>query len=211
MFKVNTMRYLLDIVLLILILPISIVVIPIISISILILDSQPIFYSQYRVGLNGREFKLYKFRTMADSSDESIHEDHYKNLSLNKNIQPSLSPDDPIRIENDDRITNIGSFLRKTSLDELPNIINVLLGQMSFVGPRPLVKYESDLYGDYLQSRNSIKPGITGLAQIQGRLDLSLQERLYWDLKYVEKKSFIYDLEIIIKTIISVISRRGAN
>ena len=148
---------------------------------------------------------------MADSSDESIHEDHYKNLSLNKNIQPSLSPDDPIRIENDDRITNIGSFLRKTSLDELPNIINVLLGQMSFVGPRPLVKYESDLYGDYLQSRNSIKPGITGLAQIQGRLDLSLQERLYWDLKYVEKKSFIYDLEIIIKTIISVISRRGAN
>ena len=211
MFKVNTMRYLLDIVLLILILPISIVVIPIISISILILDSQPIFYSQYRVGLNGREFKLYKFRTMADSSDESIHEDHYKNLSLNKNIQPSLSPDDPIRIENDDRITNIGSFLRKTSLDELPNIINVLLGQMSFVGPRPLVKYESDLYGDYLQSRNSIKPGITGLAQIQGRLDLSLQERLYWDLKYVEKKSFKYDLEIIIKTIISVISRRGAN
>ena len=205
------MRYLLDIVLLILILPISIVVIPIISIAILILDSQPIFYSQYRVGLNGREFKLYKFRTMADSSDESIHEDHYKNLSLNKNIQPSLSPDDPIRIENDDRITNIGSFLRKTSLDELPNIINVLLGQMSFVGPRPLVKYESDLYGDYLQSRNSIKPGITGLAQIQGRLDLSLQERLYWDLKYVEKKSFIYDLEIIIKTIISVISRRGAN
>ena len=205
------MKYLLDIILLILILPISMIVLPIISILILILDSQPVFYSQYRVGLNGIEFKLYKFRTMAESSDESIHEDHYKNLSSNKDIQPSLSPDDPIRIENDDRITNIGSFLRKTSLDELPNIINVLFGQMSFVGPRPLVKYESDLYGEYLKSRNSIKPGITGLAQIQGRLDLSLQERLYWDLKYVEKKSFLYDLEIIIKTIISVISRRGAN
>ena len=205
------MKYLLDIILLILILPISVVVIPIISIVILILDSQPIFYTQYRIGLNGKEFKLYKFRTMAEASDESIHKDHYKNLSSKKNIQPSLSPDDPIRIENDDRITNIGSFLRKTSLDELPNIINVLLGQMSFVGPRPLVKYESDLYGDYLQSRNSIKPGITGLAQIQGRLDLSLQERLYWDLKYVEKKSFINDLKIIIKTIISVLSRRGAN
>jgi len=205
------MKYLLDIILLILILPISVVVIPIISIVILILDSQPIFYTQYRIGLNGKEFKLYKFRTMAEASDESIHKDHYKNLSSKKNIQPSLSPDEPIRIENDDRITNIGSFLRKTSLDELPNIINVLLGQMSFVGPRPLVKYESDLYGDYLQSRNSIKPGITGLAQIQGRLDLSLQERLYWDLKYVEKKSFINDLKIIIKTIISVLSRRGAN
>ena len=205
------MKYLLDIILLIFILPISIIVLPIISILILILDSKPIIYSQYRVGLKGKEFRLYKFRTMTESSDESIHEDHYKNLSLNKNIHPSLSPDDPIRIENDDRITNIGSFLRKTSLDELPNIINVLFGQMSFVGPRPLVKYESDLYGEYLESRNSIKPGITGLAQIQGRLDLSLQERLYWDLIYVEKKSFIYDLQIIIKTIISVISRRGAN
>ncbi len=205
------MKYLLDIILLIFILPISIIVLPIISILILILDSKPIIYSQYRVGLNGKEFRLYKFRTMTESSDESIHEDHYKNLSLNKNIHPSLSPDDPIRIENDDRITNIGSFLRKTSLDELPNILNVLFGQMSFVGPRPLVKYESDLYGEYLESRNSIKPGITGLAQIQGRLDLSLQERLYWDLIYVEKKSFIYDLQIIIKTIISVISRRGAN
>ncbi len=205
------MKYLLDIILLIFILPISIIVLPIISILILISDSKPIIYSQYRVGLNGKEFRLYKFRTMIESSDESIHQDHYKNLSLNKNIHPSLSPDDPIRIENDDRITNIGSFLRKTSLDELPNIINVLFGQMSFVGPRPLVKYESDLYGEYLESRNSIKPGITGLAQIQGRLDLSLQERLYWDLIYVEKKSFIYDLQIIIKTIISVISRRGAN
>ncbi len=205
------MKYLLDIILLIFILPISIIVLPIISILILILDSKPIIYSQYRVGLNGNEFRLYKFRTMTESSDESIHEDHYKNLSLNKNIHPSLSPDDPIRIENDDRITNIGSFLRKTSLDELPNVINVLFGQMSFVGPRPLVKYESDLYGEYLESRNSIKPGITGLAQIQGRLDLSLQERLYWDLIYVEKKSFIYDLQIIIKTFISVISRRGAN
>ena len=205
------MKYLLDIILLIFILPISIIVLPIISILMLILDSKPIIYSQYRVGLNGKEFRLYKFRTMTESSDESIHEDHYKNLSLNKNIHPSLSPDDPIRIENDDRITNIGSFLRKTSLDELPNILNVLFGQMSFVGPRPLVKYESDLYGEYLESRNSIKPGITGLAQIQGRLDLSLQERLYWDLIYVEKKSFIYDLQIIIKTIISVISRRGAN
>ena len=205
------MKYLLDIILLILILPISMVVIPMISVVILILDSQPIFYTQYRVGLNGKEFKLYKFRTMAEASDESIHEDHYKNLSSNKNIQPSLSPDDPIRIENDDRITKVGNILRKTSLDELPNIINVLIGNMSFVGPRPLVKYESDLYGKYLEERNSVKPGITGLAQIQGRLDLSLQERLYWDLQYVKSKSFIYDFKIIIKTVYSVLSRRGAN
>ena len=205
------MKYFIDYFLIVIIFPIFVIIFPLISLMILIFDSSPIIYSQKRVGLGGKEFSLYKFRTMSVSSDESVHKEHYKDLSSNKKIEPSLTPDDPIRIENDDRITKIGSFLRKTSLDELPNLLNVLQGQMSFVGPRPLVKYESDLYGEYSKKRNSVKPGITGLAQIQGRLDLSLQERLYWDIEYVEKKSFYYDLLIILKTVISVLSRRGAN
>jgi len=205
------MKYFVDYFLIVIIFPIFLIIFPLISLMILIFDSSPIIYSQKRVGLGGKEFSLYKFRTMSVSSDESVHEEHYKDLSSNKKIEPSLTPDDPIRIENDDRITKIGSILRKTSLDELPNLLNVLLGQMSFVGPRPLVKYESDLYGEYSKKRNSVKPGITGLAQIQGRLDLSLQERLYWDVEYVEKKSFYYDLIIILKTVVSVLSRRGAN
>ncbi len=205
------MKYFIDYFLIVIIFPIFVIIFPLISLMILIFDSSPIIYSQKRVGLDGKEFSLYKFRTMSVSSDESVHEEHYKDLSSNKKIEPSLTPDDPIRIENDDRITKIGSILRKTSLDELPNLLNVLRGQMSFVGPRPLVKYESDLYGEYSKKRNSVKPGITGLAQIQGRLDLSLQERLYWDIEYVEKKSFYYDLLIILKTVISVLSRRGAN
>lgn len=205
------MKYFIDYFLIVIIFPIFVILFPLISLMILIFDSSPIIYSQKRVGLGGKEFSLYKFRTMSVSSDESVHKEHYKDLSSNKKIEPSLTPDDPIRIENDDRITKIGSFLRKTSLDELPNLLNVLRGQMSFVGPRPLVKYESDLYGEYSKKRNSVKPGITGLAQIQGRLDLSLQERLYWDIEYVEKKSFYYDLLIILKTVISVLSRRGAN
>lgn len=205
------MKYFIDYFLIVIIFPIFVIIFPLISLMILIFDSSPIIYSQKRVGLSGEEFSLYKFRTMSVSSDESVHKEHYKDLSSNKKIEPSLTPDDPIRIENDDRITKIGSFLRKTSLDELPNLLNVLRGQMSFVGPRPLVKYESDLYGEYSKKRNSVKPGITGLAQIQGRLDLSLQERLYWDIEYVEKKSFYYDLFIIFKTVISVLSRRGAN
>ena len=205
------MKYFIDYFLIVIIFPIFVIIFPLISLMILIFDSSPIIYSQKRVGLGGKEFSLYKFRTMSVSSDESVHKKHYKDLSSNKKIEPSLTPDDPIRIENDDRITKIGSFLRKTSLDELPNLLNVLRGQMSFVGPRPLVKYESDLYGEYSKKRNSVKPGITGLAQIQGRLDLSLQERLYWDIEYVEKKSFYYDLLIIFKTVISVLSRRGAN
>ena len=205
------MKYFIDYFLIVIIFPIFVIIFPLISLMILIFDSSPIIYSQKRVGLGGKEFSLYKFRTMSVSTDESVHKKHYKDLSSNKKIEPSLTPDDPIRIENDDRITKIGSFLRKTSLDELPNLLNVLRGQMSFVGPRPLVKYESDLYGEYSKKRNSVKPGITGLAQIQGRLDLSLQERLYWDIEYVEKKSFYYDLLIILKTVISVLSRRGAN
>ena len=205
------MKYFIDYFLIVIIFPIFVIIFPLISMMILIFDSSPIIYSQKRVGLGGKEFSLYKFRTMSVSSDESVHKEHYKDLSSNKKIEPSLTPDDPIRIENDDRITKIGSFLRKTSLDELPNLLNVLRGQMSFVGPRPLVKYESDLYGEYSKKRNSVKPGITGLAQIQGRLDLSLQERLYWDIEYVDKKSYYYDLLIILKTVISVLSRRGAN
>ena len=211
MFKVKYMKYFIDVVLLFFALPLFLFLFPIISLLILIFDGTPILYSQLRVGLYGIEFKLYKFRTMSILSDDSVHQNHYENLSENKKIEPSLTPDNPIRIENDDRITKVGNILRKTSLDELPNIINVLIGNMSFVGPRPLVKYESDLYGKYLEERNSVKPGITGLAQIQGRLDLSLQERLYWDLQYVKSKSFIYDFKIIIKTIYSVLSRRGAN
>ena len=205
------MKYFIDVVLLFFALPLFLFFYPIISLRILIFDGTPILYSQLRVGLYGNEFKLYKFRTMSILSDDSVHQNHYENLSENKKIEPSLTPDNPIRIENDDRITKVGNILRKTSLDELPNIINVLIGNMSFVGPRPLVKYESDLYGKYLEERNSVKPGITGLAQIQGRLDLSLQERLYWDLQYVKSKSFIYDFKIIIKTVYSVLSRRGAN
>jgi lipopolysaccharide/colanic/teichoic acid biosynthesis glycosyltransferase len=205
------MKYFIDVVLLFFALPLFLFFFPIISLLILIFDGTPIIYSQLRIGLYGNEFKLYKFRTMSILSDDSVHQNHYENLSENKKIEPSLTPDNPIRIENDDRITKVGNILRKTSIDELPNIINVLIGNMSFVGPRPLVKYESDLYGKYLKERNSVKPGITGLAQIQGRLDLSLQERLYWDLQYVKSKSFIYDFKIIIKTVYSVLSRRGAN
>ena len=211
MFKVKYMKYFIDVVTLFFALPLFLFLFPIISLVILIFDGTPILYTQLRVGLYGNEFKLYKFRTMSILSDDSVHQNHYESLSENKKIEPSLTPDNPIRIENDDRITKVGNILRKTSLDELPNIINVLIGNMSFVGPRPLVKYESDLYGKYLEERNSVKPGITGLAQIQGRLDLSLQERLYWDLQYVKSKSFIYDFKIIIKTVYSVLSRRGAN
>ena len=191
--------------------PIFIPLIFIISLVLFIKQGLPIFFVQNRVGKNNKIFKLYKFRTMEVSAEEDFHKSHYLDLAKGKNIEPSNSPLEPIRIENDDRITSLGTLLRKTSLDELPNILNVLKGDMSLVGPRPLVEYESDLYGKYNSKRNSVLPGVTGLAQVQGRLDLSLQERLYWDLKYIEDNSFLDDTKIIIKTISSVLTKKGAN
>ena len=191
--------------------PIIIIFLILISFYLLIKQGKPIFFVQNRVGKDNKSFKLYKFRTMEITAEEDFHKSHYLDLAKGKTVEPTNSPLEPIRIENDDRITTSGAFLRKASLDELPNVFNVLLGDMSLVGPRPLVGYESELYGDYNLKRCSVLPGITGLAQVQGRLDLSLQERLYWDIRYIEDKSFTNDLKIIYKTIASVLSRKGAN
>ena len=205
------MKIIFDITIMVFLIPVFLFFFPIIYLLIIISDGYPAIYVQERVCKNGKIFKLFKFRTMDESSDEDLHEEHYKKLADKETIEPSLEPGNPIRIENDDRITKIGLFLRKTSLDELPNVINVLKGEMSTVGPRPLVVYESKLLGDYQKKRHSVKPGITGLAQVQGRLDLSLQERLYWDIEYVENYNIVLDFKILFQTIISVISRKGAN
>jgi lipopolysaccharide/colanic/teichoic acid biosynthesis glycosyltransferase len=205
------MKKLLDITITLLFSPVLLVIYPLILIAIYISDGSPGLYKQQRVGENGKSFLLYKFRTMDALSSDTVHQEHYEELSKKETIEPSLTPSKPIRIENDDRITNIGNFLRKTSLDELPNLINVLRGEMSIVGPRPLVKYESDLYGNHQKIRNTVKPGITGLAQIQGRLDLSLQERLYWDLEYVKTRSIFVDVKIIFLTFYYVVTRKGAS
>jgi len=205
------MKKLVDITITLIFFPVLLVIYPLILIIIYISDGFPGLYKQQRVGKNGKSFLLYKFRTMDALSSDDVHQEHYEKLSEKEKIEPSLTPSKPIRIENDDRITNIGNFLRKTSLDELPNLINVLRGEMSIVGPRPLVQYESNLYGDYQKIRNTVKPGITGLAQIQGRLDLSLQERLYWDLEYVETRNTLMDLKIIFLTFYYVVTRKGAS
>jgi lipopolysaccharide/colanic/teichoic acid biosynthesis glycosyltransferase len=205
------LKKLFDITVVIIFMPLIIIFLILISFYLLIKQGKPIFFVQNRVGKDNKSFKLYKFRTMEITAEEDFHKSHYLDLAKGKTVEPTNSPLEPIRIENDDRITTSGAFLRKASLDELPNVFNVLLGDMSIVGPRPLVDYESELYGDYNLKRCSVLPGITGLAQIQGRLDLSLQERLYWDIKYIEDKSFLNDLKIIYKTVASVLSRKGAN
>ena len=139
------MKRLFDIILITILSPLLIAIFPAIAMIILILDGRPILYSQKRTGRDSVHFTMYKFRTMDSSSSEELHEEHYKKLASETTIEPSLDPSKPIRIENDVRITRVGNFLRKTSLDELPNLINVLNGQMSLVGPRPLVPYDFSL------------------------------------------------------------------
>ncbi|HDY8043924.1 TPA: sugar transferase [Vibrio vulnificus] len=145
---------------------------------------KPILFHQLRPGLHGRVFKMYKFRTMTDAKDE----------------QGKLLPDSQ-------RITKFGEFLRKTSLDELPGLWNILKGDMSLVGPRPLLVEYLDYYTQEESKRHLVRPGLTGLAQISGRNNLAWDERLKIDVDYVEKQSFFLDLKILYWTIIKVLKR----
>ena len=166
----------------------------IISILIKFNSRGPIFFSQKRIGKNNITFKCLKFRTMHPEAKDILENLLTKNFLLRKEFEETH------KIKNDPRITAIGKFLRKTSLDELPQFINVLRGDMSIVGPRPIVKEERPKYGKYLKKVLSVKPGITGLWQVSGRNNLTYKNRVLLDLNYVRNSNFIMDLRILIRT-----------
>ena len=166
------------------------------------LDSKgPVFYAHTRKGKNRSDIKIYKFRTMYSNSDEIFEsfsdeqkEEYYKNFKL----------------DNDQRVTKVGDFLRRTSLDEIPQLINVLKGDLSLVGPRPIVEKEICKYGQYADKLFSVIPGITGYWQANGRSDTSYDERVKMDMYYIDNKSILLDIKIMFKTVISVIKKEGA-
>jgi exopolysaccharide biosynthesis polyprenyl glycosylphosphotransferase len=160
----------------------------------------PAFFRQARVGLDGRSFILYKFRTMVPDAEER------KAQLAKRNEHDGVL----FKIRNDPRITPVGAWLRHRSVDELPQLINVLLGDMSLVGPRPALPEETALYGDHVRRRLVVKPGITGLWQVNGRSDLSWDESVRLDLRYVENWSFMLDLQILWKTGSAVLRGSGA-
>lgn len=165
------------------------------------LDSKgTVFYRQKRIGKNGQIFHMYKFRSMISNADE-----------LKATLEKQNEADGPVfKIKNDPRITRIGQFIRKYSIDELPQLLNVLKGDMSLVGPRPPVSSEVEKYGDWEWRRLEVLPGITGLWQVSGRSDLSFQQWMNLDLYYIENWSFALDLKILLKTIPTVIKGEGA-
>jgi lipopolysaccharide/colanic/teichoic acid biosynthesis glycosyltransferase len=162
----------------------------------------PVFYVQKRIGRGYRTFGCIKFRTMRKDSDRALS----KLLSSSPELQREFSRD--FKLKNDPRITRLGKFLRRSSLDELPQFINVLLGEMSVVGPRPIVKGELNRYGRHMDEVLSVRPGMTGLWQVSGRNNLSYNQRVRLDLRYARTRRLVLDLIIVCKTIKVVLNPR---
>lgn len=160
----------------------------IISILVRLKLGKPIIFKQQRPGLNEKIFTLYKFRTMTDEKDE------FGNL-----------------LSDEIRLTKFGAFLRSTSLDELPELINIIKGDMSIVGPRPLLVKYLPLYNSVQRQRHNVRPGLTGLAQINGRNSIKWEEKFDYDITYIKELSLLLDLKIIIKTIQIIFTRDGIN
>lgn len=196
-----TLKRLLDVVISFIGLVILSPILLIISILIKIDSPGPILFSQPRVGLNGRKFKMHKFRSMVNNAEQ-----------LKSDLSHLNEMSGPVfKIRNDPRITRVGSFIRKTSLDELPQFINVLMGDMSLVGPRPPLISEVNLYDPIHRKRLSVKPGITCIWQISGRNDVNFDEWMKMDAEYVDNWTLWLDLQILAKTIPAVLSKRGAS
>jgi exopolysaccharide biosynthesis polyprenyl glycosylphosphotransferase len=175
------------------------------------IDSKgPVFYTQERVGMDGRLFLLYKFRTMKAGSDSQLHREYQKAFIAGR-AEANLGDDSKptYKLLTDPRITRIGKFLRRTSLDEVPQLFNVLSGDMSVVGPRPPIPYEVEAYVFWHRKRLDMKPGVTGLWQVSGRNRLPFEEMVRLDLFYIENWSLLLDLKIILRTGFVMLGREG--
>jgi lipopolysaccharide/colanic/teichoic acid biosynthesis glycosyltransferase len=168
----------------------------------------PVLFRQDRIGLGGRPFRLYKFRTMHASADEEAHRRYVRRLIRADEETSDTSGGTWVPLEGDARVTRIGRFLRRSHLDELPQLVNVLRGEMSVVGPRPPIPYEVELYEPWHLRRLSVTPGLTGLWQLRGWGKLSFDEGVALDLEYVERRSFMGDVGITLGTIWQIITGR---
>jgi lipopolysaccharide/colanic/teichoic acid biosynthesis glycosyltransferase len=189
--------------------------------SLIKLDSRgPVFFTHERVGAKrqgrGRErvwvvtkFGMHKFRSMVQNADSSVHEAYIRDF-VEGRVQPNEGSGGKFKLTNDSRVTRVGRLLRRTSLDELPQLFNVLKGEMSLVGPRPVPSYEVACYRNGEHKRLAALPGITGLWQVNGRCQVSFEEMIRMDLEYIRKASFWLDFRILLQTIPAVLYGRGA-
>jgi exopolysaccharide biosynthesis polyprenyl glycosylphosphotransferase len=198
----------LSIVLLLAIMPILLVIAIVIKLN----SSGPVLFRQVRLGRDGRPFHFYKFRTMYQNADPEIHRRYVESL-----IRAELPEQrggavcKSYKLKHDPRITRVGHILRRTSLDEVPQFLNVIKGDMSLVGPRPPLPYEVQSYSEWHMNRLAAIPGITGLWQVRGRSRVSFDEMVRMDLEYIGQQSFWLDIKILLLTIPAVLSGAGAD
>jgi len=197
--RYDRFKRLFDLAICFLLLPVALLVIGICALLIYMEDGGKIFLRQQRTGKGGNRFGMYKLRTMVPNAAELREQ----LLHLNELTLPDF------KITNDPRLTRIGKFLRKTSLDELPQLFNVLRGEMSLVGPRP-TSFAADTYSLWQTERLEVLPGVTGLWQVSGRSDIDFDDRLKLDIEYIKTRSFRRDFSILVRTFIVVLARRGA-
>lgn len=184
-------------------------VLTVIWLAVRIESPGPALFKQERMGLLGKPFMFYKFRTMVDGNDPRIHQEYVKRLITNAS-DDLKGQTGSFKLEADPRITRVGHFLRRTSLDELPQLLNVLAGDMSLVGPRPPLRYEVDLYPEHALRRLEGTPGMTGLWQVSGRTETTFEEMVSLDVEYIDNWSLGLDLKILARTIPAVFGKKGA-
>jgi lipopolysaccharide/colanic/teichoic acid biosynthesis glycosyltransferase len=199
-----------DVALCLLALPLALPLMAICALAILLDSPGPALFIQKRIGKGGRPFRMYKFRTMQHNLDDRSHRGFMKafvNGQIGEDENNGATIYKPLQAS---QITRVGRILRKTSLDELPQFINVLKGEMSLVGPRPNVSWEVEEYRGWHNERLEVSPGITGLAQVQGRSGINFDSIVKYDIEYIEKRSLALDLKILWWTLSSVFLGTGA-
>jgi len=202
-------KRILDLVFTILILIPLFIVIAIIAVLIRIDSKGPIFFRQKRIGMNGVEFDLFKLRSMYVDSDDSVHRESIKQYMNGAALNGKGNSDNLYKLVDDPRVTRVGRFIRKYSIDELPQFINVLRGEMTLVGPRPPLPYEVEEYGPHEWKRLFGKPGLTGTWQVYGRSRVPFQEMVDMDIEYLGHQSILLDLKLIALTLPVMLQGRG--
>ena len=202
-------KRLLDVLFTLLILPLFLVVVAVVAVLIRVDSEGPVFYRQKRVGQDGVAFEMLKFRSMYVQNDESLHREAVLRFMGGSELNGHGALGTLYKLADDPRITRVGRFLRKTSIDEFPQFLNVLRGEMSLVGPRPPVPYEVEQYSSRDRLRLSGKPGLTGTWQVHGRSRVPFPEMVEMDIAYLQKQSIVEDLKLIALTVPVMISGRG--
>lgn len=177
----------------------------VVALAVSLTTPGPVLFRQRRVGKDGEEFEMLKFRSMRHNSDSRRHQEAIKNYMAGKKLDTASDSKSPYKLTNDTRVTQVGRIIRKTSLDELPQLWNVLMGQMSMVGPRPPIPYEVERYSPRALERLRGKPGVTGPWQVYGRNKVTFAQMVEMDIAYLENRSILYDLKLIALTVPAVI------